>query len=136
MKNRLSVHRRNESSERKIPQEAEGNVAPKLLELLRLRVAQIRQCPISIITHQEELKARGETNKRLSQLETWATSDLFDSQERAALAFCEKITMDTATPQYEDLIQEMRNYFTKMQVVALTLAIIAVNDLNILELSS
>lgn len=83
--------------------------------------------------HQEELEGKGETKRRLTELETWVTSSLFDESERAALALCEKITVDSAHPIPEHLIQEARHYFTKGAIVSLTLAIIAVNDWNLLS---
>ncbi len=133
MKNYLSARTRNKSSPRKVSDEEDG-VDSNLLELVRLRVAQIHQCPVSIENHMEELRAKGETNNRLDQVATWGTSSLFDENERAALALCEKITVDPASPLLDCLIQEMRHYFTKAQIVSLTLAIIAVNDWNFLEI--
>ncbi len=70
----------------------------------------------------------GETERRLQHLETWGTSELFHVRERAALEYCEKITLNPAQPLLDSLIQKMRQYFTKAALVSLTLAIMAVND--------
>jgi len=123
MKNRLSTTIRN-----KIPIKTTEGIPSKLIELVRLRVAQIHQCPDSIAEHRERLKGFGETEGRLHELETWGPSILFDGQERAALALCETITRNPEQPLPDRLIQEMRRYFTKSAIVSLTLAILAVND--------
>ena len=132
MKNRTTARIRTKPSPRQIfPGEA-GSAGPRLLELIRLRVAQIHQCPISIALHLEDLQASGESQRRLDHLENWGASPLFDNGERAALALCEKITLDPARPLPDYLIREMRHYFTKEAIVSLTLTIIAVNDWNLL----
>ena len=128
MKNHHSVRIRNQSAQQNTSRKDGHSAGPKLLELMALRVAQIHQCLPSIQIHMEKLRSMGETERRLQHLETWATSELFDVQERAALAFCEKITLNPAQPLLDSLIQEMRHYFTKAAIVSLTLAIMAVND--------
>lgn len=133
MKNRLSDQVRNKSRGQKRPVNGNERLDPHLLDLVRLRVAQIHQCPVSIAMHSEELSAKGETKERLDQLETWGTSSAFDGKERAALALCEKITLDPAPVLPEYLIRETRHYFTKAAIVNLTIAIIAVNDWNLLR---
>jgi AhpD family alkylhydroperoxidase len=82
-----------------------------VLELVRLRVAQIHQCPESLACHRANLKARGD-GARLDELETWQTSTLFTHAERAALALCEHITLASEEPFPESLFQEMHCYFT------------------------
>jgi AhpD family alkylhydroperoxidase len=132
MKNHRSVPARNKSLRPSAVSENVGSADPRLLELVRLRVAQIHQSPISIEMHLEGLRVRGETEERLQQLETWATSGLFDGRERAALTLCEKITSDESDSLPDYLIQETRHYFNKGTLIKLTLAIMAVNDWHFL----
>jgi len=112
---------------------SDGHADFKLLELVRLRVAQIHQNPISIQMHLDELRATGETEERLNQLESWITSSLFTENEGAALALCDKISCDSASPLPNVLIREMRQYFTRGAIVKLTLAIINAGDLHRIE---
>ena len=86
MKNHRSVPALHQSSQREVFTDDADGADPKLLELMRLRVAQIHQCPVSIEMYMGELTAKGETKGRLRQLEAWKTSNLFDAGERAALA--------------------------------------------------
>ena len=132
IKNRLSTRFGRKSRGQNPSGQGDGGADPLLLDLVRLRVAQIHQCPISIALHLEDLQASGESQRRLDHLENWGASPLFDNGERAALALCEKITLDPARPLPDYLIREMRHYFTKEAIVSLTLTIIAVNDWNLL----
>jgi AhpD family alkylhydroperoxidase len=125
MNNRLPVETPNPAAP-----SIDGPAEIKLLELVSLRVAQIHHCAESIQYHSRKLKAEGETPTRLAHLGDWEACDLFDRQERAALRLCEKITLDPAQPHPDFLIQEMRHYFTKAEILSLTLAIMAVNDWN------
>ena len=107
-----------------------GEASARLVELIKLRAAQIYGCPISIQSHLGELNAWGEPSERLEQLDSWTTSALYNDRERAALAFCESIAQNPARPLPDYLIKEMRHHFTKAAIVQLTLAIVAVSDWN------
>ena len=103
-------------------------IQARLLELIRLRVAELHDCTDSMKRHREQLEKMGETTGRLLYLGTWESSDLFDSQEKAALAFCEKITNDPGSPLPLSLVEEMLHHFTKGETVTLTLAILSANE--------
>jgi alkylhydroperoxidase family enzyme len=67
---------------------------PALLELVRLRVAQLlRAEPELRIRHRPALDA-GLTEEKVSALPQWPTSPLFDDTERAVLAFTEMFVID------------------------------------------
>jgi alkylhydroperoxidase family enzyme len=100
-----------------------------VLELARARVAQIHQCPESLAHHTAVLKARGD-GARLDELETWHTSTLFTDAQRAALALCERLTLDPAEPLPDSLLQEMHRYFTNDGIISVTMAIMAAIDWN------
>ena len=105
-----------------------GSASPQLLELVRLRMAEIHDCPDAMRRHREQLERMGETDERLQHVSIWESSDLFNAQERAALAFCEKITVDPGNPLPQCLVEEMLHHFTKSETVSLTLAILSVNE--------
>jgi AhpD family alkylhydroperoxidase len=100
-----------------------------VLELVRARVAQIHQCPESLACHTAILKARGD-GARLDKLEAWQTSTLFTDAERAALALCERITLNQAESLPDSLLQEMHRYFTNEGIIGVTMAIVAAADWN------
>jgi alkylhydroperoxidase family enzyme len=103
--------------------------ASEVLELVRARVAQIHQCTESLACHTTILKARGD-GARLDELETWQTSTLFTDEERAALALCERITLNQAEPLPDSLLEDMHRYFTNNAIVGVTMAIVAAADWN------
>jgi len=110
--------------------DAMGIPSPELLELLRLRVAQMNHCEAGLYCHTTILRAQGTDETRLEQLETWETSDAFDGQERAAFALCDQMLKKADDPLPGLLIQELRHYFTKEAIISLTLAVMAANDWN------
>lgn len=130
MKSRQSASVDKDSSDKEVSDDTYESVDPRLLELVRLRVAQMHHSLGPMEIHAEQLKSMGETEDQLEELETWATSSLFSDQDRAALALCEKITLNPAQPLSELVIQEMRHHFTKQAIISLTLTIMAVNDWN------
>jgi alkylhydroperoxidase family enzyme len=66
-------------------------VDPALLELLRLRVAQIYQCPSELGIRYE---AAGDIEDKVAQLSMWPTSSLFSDLERACLRMAEQFVLD------------------------------------------
>lgn len=96
-----------------------------LLELCRLRVAQLHDC-------ESELAVRhagaGVSDERVAALADWPESELFSESERAALALAEKMPWqhhDLTDEEYADL----RGHFGEAGVVALTIGI-ALFDAN------
>ena len=69
-------------------------VDPALLELCRLRVAQLlgARHPLSLRT--PEALAAGLTESRIAALASWWTSDAFGATERACLRFAEQFVLD------------------------------------------
>jgi len=102
----------------------------KLLELVRLRAAQIHHyaSPVARSSHELELEEKGETADRLAELPDWETSSAFDDREKAALTLCDQISHDPEQALPEGLVRETLRHFTKAQMVRLTVAILAVND--------
>jgi len=56
-----------------------------LRRLMELRVSQINGCTYCIELHKQQAIDLGESEDRLSALETWRSSDLFTRAERASI---------------------------------------------------
>ena len=110
--------------------EQEIFLEPRLLELVRLRVAQICDCKLCIDHHTETLKAQGESRERLEKLKTWRESALYNNRERTALAVGEALGSDPPKPLAKDVVFDARAYFNDAEILQLTLTIFAVNDWN------
>ncbi|GAA0732772.1 carboxymuconolactone decarboxylase family protein [Aquimarina litoralis] len=99
----------------------------KLLELMRLRVAQINGCAYCVDMHHKELKHLKETDLRLSSLVVWEETSYFTNKERAALYFTEILTKLAPKPIKEKDYQVIKNQFKKEEIIILTLAISQIN---------
>lgn len=99
----------------------------KLLELIRLRVAQINGCAYCVDMHHKELVHIGESDLRLSGLIAWEDSPFFDQRERAVLRFTDFLTKMGNKPVTDAIISPLFEYFDKKEVSYLTLAISQIN---------
>ena len=78
------------------------HVPADVLELCRLRLAQLHQCAVELQRHEVEIPI--EKSERLAQ---WDTDSIFSSAERACLAFTEVYAMDVQalTDQHADAVK-------------------------------
>ena len=111
------------------PIEASG-LEPALLELVKMRASQINGCAYCLDMHTTDARAAGETEQRLYLLDAWRETGLYTERERAALAWTEAVTRVTEGHVPDDVYAEVSNQFTEQEVVALTLAVIAINGWN------
>ena len=111
-----------------------GNLDRKLLELVRTRASQINGCAFCLHMHREEALKLGETDNRLLLLNAWRESGLYTPRERAALAWTEALTLVTAGHAPDDVYEEVRAEFTDDELIALSIAIGAINVWNRLSI--
>jgi len=101
-----------------------------LLELIRLRIAQINGCAYCVDMHYKELKHTNETELRLSSLCVWQDTPYFSDRERATLQFAENLTQLNGTAIPESVYTTLANFFTKAEICNLALAITQINTWN------
>jgi alkylhydroperoxidase family enzyme len=77
-------------------------VDPVLLELCRLRVAQLLAARYPLSTRTPEARAAGLDELRIAALASWWTSDAFGARERACLRFAEQFVLDAQGISDED----------------------------------
>lgn len=104
-----------------------SQIESQLLELIRLRVAQINGCAYCVDMHHKELKHLGETDIRLSSLCVWQETPYFSDKERAVLLFSETLTQIIGNTITVEMIDELSNFFSKQQVAYLSLAVSQIN---------
>ena len=68
------------------------DIAPKLRELIKVRVSQINGCGYCIDYHTQDSLALGESNQRLFALSAWWETPFFTDEEQAALKLAEEVT--------------------------------------------
>lgn len=107
-------------------------VEPALLDLVRLRVAQIRLSPIEIERLWLDMASRMKTGRLLEKLKVWRGSFFFSNKEKAALTLAEAVSLSPTQLIPEQFLEEARRYFKKKELVSLLLAIRAITDTNCL----
>ena len=106
-----------------------------LLDLVYFRVSQINGCAYCLDMHSKDLRAAGETEQRLYVLEAWRESPFYSDRERAALAWAEAVTTLTNKDVPDDVYEQARAQFSEAELVTLTLAVIAINGWNRLNVA-
>jgi AhpD family alkylhydroperoxidase len=109
--------------------QSSGIEAP-LLDLMRLRASEINGCAYCVDMHTKNARARGETEQRLYAVPVWRETPFFTDRERAALAWTESLTRIAETHAPDDVYEDVRRHFGELEIVNLTMAIIAINGWN------
>jgi AhpD family alkylhydroperoxidase len=107
-----------------------SSLEPELLELVKMRASQLNGCAYCLDMHSKDARARGETEQRLHVLSAWREAPFYGERERAALAWCEALTLLPQTGAPDDVYAELERAFEPEEIVALTLAIVAINGWN------
>ncbi len=108
----------------------ESGLEDSLLELVKIRASQINGCAWCLDMHTKDARARGESEQRLYVLPAWREAPFYSARERAALAWTEAITRIATDEVSDALYAEAREHFNEKALVDLTLAIIAINGWN------
>lgn len=107
-----------------------STLEPLLLELVRLRASQINSCAFCVDMHSKDAIAIGEDQRRLHLVAVWREAPCYSERERAALAWCEALTLLPRTGAPDDVYAQTEHAFTSEEQVALTLAIGLINTWN------
>ena len=103
---------------------------PELLELVKMRASQLNGCAYCLDMHSKDARARGESEQRLHVLAAWREAPFYSDRERAALAWCEALTLLPQEGAPDEVYERLRGQFEEAEIVALTLAIVAINGWN------
>ena len=108
----------------------------KLLHLVRMRASQINRCASCLDMHSKDARAAGESEARLYGLEAWRETPYYSARERAALEWTESVTVVADTGIPDDVYARVREQFSEDELVHLTLAIVAINGWNRLNVAA
>jgi len=108
----------------------------ELMELVKSRASQLNGCAWCLDMHSKDARAQGETEQRVYLLPVWRDAPCYTERERAALAWTEAVTA-IAGPHGvdDDVYGAARRHFDEKSLVDLTLAIIAINGWNRLNVA-
>src|SRR5215831_15868543 len=108
----------------------------KLLDLVRMRASQINGCAYCLDMHSKDARAAGETEQRLYGLDAWRETPYYSPRERAALEWTEALTLVAQAHAPDELYERAREQFSEDELVHLTLAIVAINGWNRLNIAA
>jgi AhpD family alkylhydroperoxidase len=106
-----------------------------LQELIKTRASQINGCAYCLDMHWKDAIALGETEQRLYSLSAWKETPYYTEAERAALAYTEEVTKIPQTDVSDEVFNELSKHFNKAQIADITMAIIAINSWNRLNVA-
>ena len=109
---------------------------PQLIDLVDYRVSQLNGCAACLDMHSKDLRARGESEQRLYMISAWREAPhLYSDRERAALTWAEAVTR-LENQQVPDVVYDVaRKEFNEAELTQLTLAIVAINGWNRLNVA-
>jgi alkylhydroperoxidase family enzyme len=85
--------------------------------------------------HTKDARKAGETEQRLYALSAWRETPFYTDRERAALEWTEALTLISENDVPDSLYDSVRKHFDEKEMVALTMAVIAINGWNRLAIS-
>ena len=109
---------------------AKSPIEQSLLNLIYYRVSQINGCAYCLDMHSKDLRAKGETEQRLYVLDAWREAPFYSDRERAALTWAESVTKIKEGQVPDEVYKEVRRQFSEEETIDLTLAVIAINSYN------
>lgn len=113
-----------------------GDVAPdstvdrSIIHLVNLRVSQINHCCFCQHMHSQEARDDGEHQVRLDVLPAWREAPCFSTQERAALAWAEALTLVSQQAVSDNDYQNALAAFGEQGLIDLTAIIVQINSWN------
>lgn len=114
---------------------ATSGLERSLYELVKTRASQINGCAYCLDMHTKDARKAGETEQRLYVLSAWRETSFYTPRERAALAWTEAVTQISHHGVSEELFKSTSQHFEEKELVALTMAIVAINGWNRLAIS-
>ena len=114
---------------------ASSGLEKPLYELVKTRASQINGCAYCLDMHTKDARKAGETEQRLYALSAWRETPFYTERERAALEWTEALTLISDTNVPDALYENVRKQFSESEIVALSMAIIAINGWNRLAIS-
>ncbi|KGO80756.1 carboxymuconolactone decarboxylase family protein [Flavobacterium beibuense] len=114
---------------------AKSAIEKELLHLIYFRVSQLNGCAYCLDMHAKDLRELGESEQRLYMLSAWEESPVYSNRERAAFTWAEAVT-NLAEGHVKDAVYAYaREEFSEEELIDLTIAIIAINGFNRLNVA-
>lgn len=109
---------------------SDSTVNPSIIHLVNLRISQINHCCFCQYMHSQEARDDNEHQARLDVLPAWREAPCFNTQERAALAWAEALTLVSQQPVSDDDYQNALAAFGEQGLIDLTTIVVQMNSWN------
>ena len=106
-----------------------------LIELVKIRASQLNGCAFCLDMHTKDARAAGESEQRIYVLSAWRDAPFYSERERAALAWTEALTRLAPDGVPNELYERARKVFNEVELVNLTMAVVAINGWNRLSVA-
>jgi AhpD family alkylhydroperoxidase len=115
----------------------ESGLERSLIELVKMRSSQINGCAYCLDMHSKDALAAGERIDRLVLLDAWDETppEVYSARERAALQWTEAVTLIADGHVPDAAYEAALTAFSEDELVDLTLAVMAINGWNRLQVS-
>ncbi|WP_221410986.1 carboxymuconolactone decarboxylase family protein [Elizabethkingia sp. JS20170427COW] len=113
----------------------QSGLEPSLYELVKIRASQINGCAYCLNMHTRDARKAGETEQRIYLLSAWRETELYTEREKAALEWTEAMTLIAGKPIPDEIYNQLSQHFSESEIVALSMAIVAINSWNRLAIS-
>lgn len=100
-----------------------------LVELVKIRASQINGCAYCVAFHLDKARKAEVSQRKLDMLAIWDESPDFDAAERAALGWCEALTL-MADVSTDGLYEEALEALGEDRLAQLTLVVAHINAWN------
>ncbi len=117
-------------------QVSKSGLDSRLLHLVRMRASQINGCAYCLDMHSKDARAEGETEQRLYGLSAWRETPYYSPREQAALDWTEALTLVTDGHVPDEVFERMKRHFSDDEIAHLSLAIVAINGWNRLNVAA
>jgi AhpD family alkylhydroperoxidase len=102
----------------------------RMLYLVEVRASQLNGCAFCLDMHNEAAREAGEDQQRLDVVAAWRNVPWFDDKERAALSWCEQLTLVSEGHPSDEEIEQLSKHFTEQEILALTAMVLKINCWN------
>jgi AhpD family alkylhydroperoxidase len=113
----------------------QSGLEESLLQLVAMRASQINGCANCLDMHTKDARARGESEQRLYLVGVWRECPFYSERERAALLWSEAVTLVAEDHIPDAVYEDVRKSFSDDELLALTMAVIAINGWNRLNVA-
>lgn len=108
----------------------ECSLERRMIELMKVRASQLNGCAYCVDMHTKDARAAGETEQRLYAVAVWREAPFFTERERIGLEWAEAVTLLGEGGVDDDLFARASALFSQLELVELTMAVIAINGWN------